>query len=161
MKKSFLFGLLLCLSFSAQAVDSVCQAQLDAKDAVISTLERTISNLSLGGRTAPTVSGQWTCEVVCIHSLIGTGWKLPGQLFRSTVLVSGPTAPDAFNSMIQKCEKDNQDRLAFERQKGNNYASASLAGIMTKQEINSDNWESKMVKSFRSEPPVRKFCYQY
>ena len=144
------------LAFSAHAfADELeqCQKQLAVKDAQIMSLINAASG-NTGTNVVVTTNTTYVCEAVCIHSMIGKGWT-PGKLMRSSALVEGSSAVQAFQALINKCDKDNKD--LFKSTNGK-YASSNVAGIMTKDEINSPNWESYMVKAFQSEESYKKFC---
>lgn len=150
----------LSLTFSVMSFASEltsCQEQLKVKDMQIESLIRASIN-STPGTLVVTTSSSYVCEAVCIHELVGAGWN-QGVLKRSSVIIEGNTVSQAFQSLLNKCDSDNKEIFkSANAPKPGRYASSNVAGIMTKNEINSTNWEANMVKSFNNVDSYRKFC---
>lgn len=153
LKSTILLATLVFSTFVSADELEQCQKQLAIKDAQIMSLINAASTHS-STNVVVTKSTSYTCEAVCIHSMIGKGWT-PGVLIRSSALVEGNSAAEAFQALINKCNNDNKDLF---KSKNGKYASSSVAGIMTKDEFNNPNWEAHMVEAFQSENSYTKFC---
>jgi hypothetical protein len=150
----------LFASLPAMAAPTSCQQQLAEKDKLISQLTETISNLSSRSSSGPvsvTVQTPWTCEAICLENMIGTGFRHPGEMFRLPLTTTNTDPAVAWKELQNQCEADVKE--TYENHKDSYSSTSDVAGYVTKAEMNSEDWESKMVKSFNADPAIRKFCF--
>jgi hypothetical protein len=136
--------------------DESCSQQLAAKDRQIqSLLDIIASGKGDSGQHTVVVEKPFTCQAMCIENMMGTGFRHPGELYRYNAISSGTTEQDAWNSLARDCDAHTKKDFAENRDK---FASANIAGYVTVADMNSDDWETKMVKSFNDDVDLSRFC---
>jgi len=159
MKKSalVLFVAIGLFAGNISHADDSCAQQLAAKDQQIQSLLNIIAsnNRSSGEQGTVVVEKPFTCQAICIENMIGTGFRHPGQEYRYHAITSAPTEKEAWDKVVTACNTETQKSFQENRDK---FASANVSGYVTVADMNSDDWEQKMVQSFNQDADLNRFC---